>query len=129
MSDRNRSLHNTFAQKIVMAVYAVVFGLFWSAIFVVVYALGFFKQWTDVLVPILALSILPAWWFSKITAYHMAYDDQSFGVATQTTFYPMILKLAFVPVLGTFAEKILKYNKVKNRFIAPIDKYTENEES
>ena len=117
MSDRNRSLHNAFAQKIVMVVYAVVFGIFWLAILAFGYALGFFKQWTEVLATISVLSILPAWWFSKITAYHMAYDDQTFRTAAQNTFYPMILKLAFVPVLGPIAERILKYRKTKNPFI------------
>jgi hypothetical protein len=117
MSDRNRSLHNAFTQKIVMAVYAVGFDVFWFAILVLGFALGLFKQWSDVLVPIFALSVLPAWWFSKITAYHMAYDDQTFRIAAQNTFYPMILKLAFVPVLGPLAERILKYQKPENPFI------------
>ena len=117
MSDRNRSLHNAFAQKIVMAVYAAAFGVFWVALLALGYTLGLFQRWGDVIIPISVLSILPAWWFSKITAYHMAYDDQPFRIAAQNTFYPMILKLAFIPVIGPFAERVLKYQKTRNPFI------------
>ena len=55
--------------------------------------------------------LVVAWWFSRITAHHMAIEGQSFKPAFQNTFYPVIMKLAFLPGIGSYFARLLEKKK------------------
>jgi len=48
----------------------------------------------------ISVSIAVSWWYSRYTAHYMVVELQSFKLAFKSTFYPVIMKLAFLPFIG-----------------------------
>jgi hypothetical protein len=96
---------------VVMLLYLAILSPLWGSVLLWL----LFVSTSDAVMTLFAftvvLSVVPAWWFSRITAHHMAVDGQSFNLAFQSTFYPVAMKLSFLPVVGGYFERILQGKK------------------
>ncbi|MDR0353513.1 MAG: hypothetical protein LBI02_09275 [Opitutaceae bacterium] len=74
-------------------------------------------NWTDRFAgTAIILSTAASWRFAKITAHHMAIENMSFKMAAKYTFYPVLMKLSFIPGAGPLFERFLK-PKNRNPFL------------
>ena len=109
-----------FFQKLVMVAYFGMLAPVWGSILL----WYLFASRTDEVLNFLGFTIVASvaasWWFSRYTAYYMVVELQSFKLAFQNTFYPFIMKLTFLPIIGGCFAKLLGPKK-KNPFREPFE--------
>jgi hypothetical protein len=100
-----------FFSVVLMLLYLVMLAPLWGGIIL----LRLFVSRGDLVTTLVGFTILfsalAAGWFSRITAHHMAIDGQPFPLAFKSTFYPVAMKLSFLPVVGGYFERILAGKK------------------
>ena len=101
-----------FFQKLVMLLYFCMLAPFWGT--ALLYRL-YIADANSTGNTVLGLTIFGAgfmsWWFSKITAHYMAVECHPFKLAFKQTFYPVVMKLAFLPFIGSCCEHFLNGKK------------------
>jgi hypothetical protein len=55
-----------------------------------------------------AASVAGSWWYSRITAHHMTVEGLFFKEAAEHTFWPLLAKLTFLPLVGGFLQRFLE---------------------
>ena len=103
-----RAYFHAANRKAITLLYLLISTVFWSALWVFCHFFIHF-EWIGSFLGFLAMVLIGAsWWYSRITAYYMNEEEMTFWLAFRTTIYSVVLKLAFVPVIGSLFERVLK---------------------
>jgi hypothetical protein len=116
-----RRFAHVFFQRVVMAVYFAGLSPLWIAPLLLARHSGKNDPWLLLTILFGAGSVAFSWWFSKITAFHMVEENQSFRIAFLSTFLPVITTLSFLPLVGGVFERVLISRKA-NPFVVNEDK-------
>ncbi len=105
-----------FFKKFLFICYAAI-SLIPSALLLGIFLFVFQSKYITWIAGLLAIiGIIFSFWYSRVTAYYMVIEKLSFGKAFQHTFFPLIMKLSFLPIIGGFFEKLIK-DEHKNPFV------------
>jgi hypothetical protein len=105
----SRNYAFNFYQKATMLLYFSVLGLLWGPLAALYFlSSSQSKSLMALASGTAALSIAASWFFSRLTAHYMVHEEMGFRKAAAHTFYPVLSRLAAVPVLGALFLPFLR---------------------
>ena len=79
------------------------------------------KSLFSLILSLVLASVAASWWYSRITANHMAVQGMFFKEAAKHTFYPVLANLTFLPLAGGLFRRFVEQQKSDAELAAKDD--------
>lgn len=107
------SADRSWTEKAILILYLILSSPVWGGL-LLVYMYWIREEWVLNLGAVTSvISLITSWWQSKITADFIFDEQMSFRLAFKATIFSSLMKLTFIPIVGSVFEHLLTHKKSK----------------